>query len=352
MSHFFNRNKPIWDELDQLVQQARRSPKSMTPEELSRLDLLYRRTTIHLAQVSTRSTDRQLQQYLNNLASAAHSVIYLPPRQSMFHGAWQFANEGFARLIVRNWRYHLASAVLLMAGALLAFFASLSDPVAAYALMPSADPRQPGASREQLLEVLRSGREQGSGEKFFFASFLFTHNLKVGILALGLGVLAAVPTVFLMIFNGMILGSFVAIHYRAGITTEMWAWILPHGVTELGAIILCGGVGLRLGQAVISPGLLSRTESLRRAGIEAGAMAIGVGGMLIAAAVIESYLRQSHLSTNARLGFAAASALFWVLYLTHGAIREGRSRRREELLAATPVDTDRLFMASAAAAAR
>jgi uncharacterized membrane protein SpoIIM required for sporulation len=345
MSHFFSHNKPIWDELDQLVQRARRSPKSLTSDELSRLDSLYRRTTIHLAQATTRSTDRQLQQYLNNLASAAHSVIYLPPRQPMFRGAWQFANEGFARLIVRNWRYHLASAILLIAGALLAFFASVADPVAAYALMPPGDPRQPGASREQLLEVLRSGREQGGGHKFAFASFLFTHNLKVGILALGLGVLAAVPTVFLMIFNGMILGSFVAIHYRAGITTEMWAWILPHGVTEIGAIILCGGVGVRLGQAVISPGLLSRTESLRRAGLEAGAMAIGVAGMLVAAAVIESYLRQSHLSTNARLAFAAGSAIFWALYLAHGAIRERRSRQREAMLAALPAD-DGLFTAA------
>ncbi|QDT74607.1 stage II sporulation protein M [Lacipirellula limnantheis] len=347
MSHFFTRNKPIWDELDQLVQRARRSPKSLSPEELSRLDSLYRRTTIHLAQVSTRSSDRQLQQYLNNLASAAHSIIYLPPRQSIFQGAWQFANEGFARLIMRNWRYHLASAMLLLSGALLAFFASLSDPVAAYALMPMEDPRQPGASREQLLEVLRSGREQGGGEKFFFASFLFTHNLKIGILALGLGALAAVPTVFLMVFNGMLIGSFVAIHYRAGLTTEMWAWILPHGVTEIGAIILCGGVGLRLGQAVISPGLLSRMESLRRAGVEAGATAIGVAGMLLAAAIIESFLRQSHLPTNARLAFAAATAIFWALYLLHGAIRERQCRRREDLLAGTPALDDRLFVTSA-----
>jgi hypothetical protein len=89
---------------------------------------------------------------------------------------------------------------------------------------------------------------------------------------------------------------------------------------------------------------------LRRAGIEAGAMAIGVAGMLVAAAVIESFLRQSHLSTNARLGFAAGSALFWVLYLVHGAVRERRSRQREMLLGAAPNGDDLLFVASAAGA--
>ncbi|BBO34686.1 stage II sporulation protein M [Lacipirellula parvula] len=344
MSHFYARNKPLWDELDQLVQRARRSPRDLEPAELERLDVLYRRVAVHVAQAGTRSSDRQLQQYLNGLASAAHSVIYLPPQQSMFRGAWTFVNEGFARLIVRNWRFHAASAALLIAGALLAFFASLSDPVAAYALMPAGDPRQPGASRDQLIEVLRSGREKGGGDKFVFASFLFSHNLKVGIMALGLGVLAAVPTIFLMILNGMILGSFIAVHYRAGLTTEMWAWILPHGITEMGAIILCGGIGLKLGQAVVSPRMLTRTESLRRAGIEAGAMTIGVAGMLVAAASIESFLRQSHLSTDGRLVFAAASGVFWILYLAHGAIRERRSRWREEMLALSAEDLASAFL--------
>ena len=126
-----------------------------------------------------------------------------------------------------------------------------------------------------------------------------------------------------MIYNGMILGVFVAIHQQAGIDAELWAWILPHGVTEIGAIVLCGGVGLMLGRAVVAPGLLTRTEALQQAGITS----LGVAGMLFAAAIIESYLRQSHLSTSARLIFAAGSALFWVLFLVHGFLRERAANR-------------------------
>ncbi len=322
MSDFVSRNKPVWDQLEALVKRARKSMRRMTLEDLTRLDVLYRRTTIHLSQVATRSTDARLKQYLNGLVTSAHSLIYLPPRQSIWQGALTFAFEGFARLIARNWRFHLISTTLMLGGALLAYFASIHDPLAAYALMPADDVRQPGSTPEQLLEVLRSGRDQGGGEKFMFASFLFQHNLKVGILALGTGVLAAVPTVLLMVFNGMILGSFAAIHHQAGIYSEFWAWILPHGVTELGAIVLCGGLGLMLGRSVVSPGLLSRSESLRRAGVEAGATCLGVAAMLIAAAIIESYVRQSHLSTAARLTFAGATAVFWALYIVHGFVRE------------------------------
>lgn len=334
MSGFVARNKPVWDQLEHLIARYRKSKRSLSPEELRQLDVLYRQTTIHLSQVSTRSPDQSLENYLNSLVSAAHGLIYLPPRRSMWLGLVTFLREGLARSIARNWKFHAVSAALVTLGGLLAYFASMQDPQAAYALMPQGDVRQPGASKEQLLQVLRSGRDQGGGSKFFFASFLFSHNLKVGILALGLGVLAAIPTVLLMVFNGMLLGSFAAIHHQAGITTEFWAWILPHGVSEIGAIVLCGGCGLMLGKAVVSPGIVSRTESLRRAGIESGIICLGVTLMLVAAAIIESYLRQSHLSSAARLSFAGATALFWIAYLYLGFVREKADQRSKAALAA------------------
>jgi uncharacterized membrane protein SpoIIM required for sporulation len=326
MSGFVTRNKPAWDELERLVNKARKSMRRMTPEERSRLDVLYRRTTIHLSQVATRTSDRRLTRYLNDLTAAAHGLIYLPPKKSLFEGIGGLI-ESFARSLARHWKHHAISAALLLGGALLAYFAAMADPLAAYALWPRSDPRQPGSTHEQLLEFLRHGRNQAGGTKFLFASFLFSHNLKVGLLSMATGVLAAIPTVLLMIYNGMILGVFVAIHRQAGIDAELWAWILPHGITELGAIILCGGAGLMLGQAVVAPGLSTRTEALSRAGQETGITCIGVAGMLCFAAVIESYLRQSHLSTTARLLFAAGSAVFWTLFIVYGYVREQAASR-------------------------
>ncbi len=216
----------------------------------------------------------------------------------------------------------------MVGGALVGYFAATADPVLAHALWPAVDERQPGSTPEQLLHHLREGRDGSGGEKFFFASFLFQHNLKVAVLAMATGILASVPTVFLMIFNGMLLGVFAAIHHQAGIRSEMWAWILPHGVTEIGAIVLCGGVGLMLGQAVVRPGMLSRTESLRAAGREAGRICLGAAAMLVLAAIIESYVRQSHWSTETRLIFATGTAVFWMLYIVYGFYRERQEQRR------------------------
>jgi uncharacterized membrane protein SpoIIM required for sporulation len=322
MSDFVTRNLPEWTELEGLLKRGRRSIGRLTPDELNRLDVLYRRVTIHLAQVRTRTRDERLAAYLNGLAARAHSLIYLPPRQGVFRNMAAFAAQGFAECVARNWRFHLTSALLMLVGAVLAYHAATRDILATYAMLPAGEIRQPGATSERLQEILRSGRDQPEGFKAIFASFLFTHNLQVGIVAMGLGVLAAVPTVLLLLFNGMILGAFIAVHVQAGLGREMWAWILPHGVTELSAICLCGGCGLMLGRAVVSPGLKTRTQCLIDAGRETARTVVGVAALLGIAAISESYVRQSQFSTNARFLYAGVMALIWALYLANGFFRE------------------------------
>ncbi|MCA8985353.1 MAG: stage II sporulation protein M [Planctomycetaceae bacterium] len=322
MSNFIGRYKKDWEELESLIRRGQKSVRRLTPEQRERLDVLYRRTTVHLARVSTLTQDQALITYLNGLTASAHSLLYLAPRGNIWGNAVHFVSEGFPRAIARQGRAHALSALLLLGGAMIGYLAASSDPLTMHALWPAGDTRQPGSTAEQLTAHLRAGREEGGGFKFFFASFLFQHNLKVALLAMATGVLASVPTVFLMILNGMLLGVFVAIHHQVGIQAELWAWLLPHGITEIGAIMLCGGVGLMLGQAVVHPGRQSRRAALLHAGRESIQICLGVAGMLFAAAIIESYVRQSHWSTNQRLLFAAATALFWAVYIAHGARRE------------------------------
>ena len=342
MADYISRHRKEWQELERLVKRARRSVRRLTPEEVNRLDVLYRRTAVQLAQVGTRTRDRGLVRYLNDLTAAAHSIIYLPVRRITARAALGFVAEGFPRAVARTLPCHVVAALLLVLGALLAYFAVRQDPAAAYALLPAGEFRQPGMTSEQLEEILGHGRDTGGGFKFLFASFLFSHNLKVGLLALATGVLAAVPTVVLLVYNGTILGALTSVYHGSGIYAEYWAWILPHGVSEISAIVLCGGVGLLLGRSVIGgtvPGTFCakhpkgrsgkrflapspRGESLRRAGREAARICLGVAGMLVFAAIVESYLRQSHLPTWARFVFAGATLVFWVAYFANGMIRE------------------------------
>lgn len=84
-----------------------------------------------------------------------------------------------------------------------------------------------------------------------------------------------------------------------------------------------------LGQAVVHPGHHSRKQALVIAGRQAVQTCIGVAGMLLAAAFIESYVRQSHMTTVERFLFAGGTALFWAAYITYGAVCEFRGRTVE-----------------------
>ncbi len=326
MSDYFLKCKKEWSELESLLIKGRKRFRRLSARDIERLDLLYRRTTIHLAQVQTRMRDPKLAEYLNSLVIAAHSYIYTPPRKSAASKFGLFLKEGFSRAVIRTGRYHLASALLMILGIAIGYFSGMNDVRVIYAVMPVMEQRLPGTPREELMEYLHSGRDTGGGEKTFFASFLFTHNFKVGVLALSAGALAAIPTIFLMFYNGLILGAFTAMHHRVDIYADYWAWILPHGVTELFAIVLCGGIGLQLGVAVVRAGRMSRNCNMRRVGLEAGRVCLGVGVMLFIAALIESFLRQSHLSNASRFLFTAAISVAWFLYFLLGFIREQQAK--------------------------
>lgn len=330
MNDYILKNRKAWQELEVLLAKAKggRGLSRMRPEEISRMDALYRRTAVHLAQVSTRTQDRQLIRYLNDLTAAAHAIIYLPPKRSVFRNALGYLALGFSRAVVRNWRFMAISALLMGLGGLAGYLVALADPVATYAILPASEERHVGADPALLQKYLVSGRDAVQGEKFIFSSQLFDNNFRVSLLAASSGALACVPTIFIMLFNGMLVGVMSAAYHDAGLAWEWWAWILPHGVTELSAIILSGGVGLMLGWAIIAPGWQSRGARLRAVGREAAGIFVGVGVMLIFAAIVESFLRQSNLSNPTRHVFAAGTWIFWFMYFWNGVVQERKAKKR------------------------
>ena len=67
-----------------------------------------------------------------------------------------------------------------------------------------------------------------------------------------------IPVFYLLFSNGVMLGAMSALYHSRGMALDWWGWILPHGVTELLAIVLCGAAGLVQGQAVVFPGRRTR----------------------------------------------------------------------------------------------
>jgi uncharacterized membrane protein SpoIIM required for sporulation len=133
-----------------------------------------------------------------------------------------------------------------------------------------------------------------------------------------------VPTALLLIYNGAILGAFVALFFERGLGFEVLGWLLIHGVTELFAIVLAGAAGFTIGGAVAFPGARSRVASAREAGKRAATIAMGCVVMLFLAALLEGFARQMINSDAVRYTIAATSLLLWLSYFHAG----GRRRER------------------------
>src|SRR5206468_7313483 len=126
-----------------------------------------------------------------------------------------------------------------------------SDPSWFYSMIPEgmADGRDPSASAEFLRSTLYTDKTK-DGWLGAFATFLFTHNSQIAIFSFALGFAFAVPTVLLILYNGLMLGAFVAVFVPKGLGWNLGGWLIIHGTTEIFAIILAGAAGFRIGTAI------------------------------------------------------------------------------------------------------
>jgi len=339
--------------------------------EVEELGRLYRAATTHLALLRSFGASTRRRDHLNALVSRGHALIYGQAPKGRGRGALRLHLLAFPGTVRRTLRYHLFAFVLLAMGGLYGFQGAAADPDWALEFIGKGDDRTPYATRDELFDALRSGQPEsrrragtgdassgeassdesatgdeasslegdravGIGQKAFFAAYLWKHNTSVALGSFFAGFLAGIPTVFAILMNGILLGSYTQTFHGHGLAYEWWAWILPHGVTELLALVLLAGGGLWIGHIVVAPGERSRAQAFRTARGDMMRLLVFAFLMCLAAAVIESFLRQSGLGDPARYAFAAMSAVFWALYL--GLVRPSGEDVRRALAPRTAVE--------------
>ncbi len=326
-AQFRRERERAWHELERLVAEAeRRGAERLSAESLARLPVLYRAAVSSLSVARAISLDANLLEYLEALTARAYLVVY-GVRRGWSEAVRAFFAEAFPAG-VRALSGALVVAVLAtLLGGALGFALVRGDPEAYYALVPDglAAGRGPASSREQLHAALYDDGSGGVAHEAF-ASFLFSHNTTVALLAFALGLLGGLPTLLLLLANGLVLGAFLEIHAARGLAADFLAWVLPHGVPELGAVVLCGAAGLALARALVLPGERSRTDALLVAGRSAGSVVLGSVVLLFAAGLIEGIFRQRVQSIGARWLVAALGAALLTLWIA-APWRRGRAGR-------------------------
>lgn len=303
-----------WRRLERLMEKAESGASGkLTDEEILAIPVLYRSTLSALSVARETSLDLGLISYLETLSARAYFFVY-GSRSTLQERLSRFFTSDWPAAVRELWRETLISGAMMLLGAIAAAWLVGHDPEWFYAFVPAdmAGGRDPGASTETLRATL-DGTQDSAGLSAF-ATYLFTHNAQVGILAFALGFAFCVPSALLMLYNGATLGAFVMLFASRGLGVEVGGWLMIHGVTELFAVILAGAAGLKIGWAVAFPGERHRLEAAAEAGRSAGIVMGGVVIMLLVAGALEGFGRQLIVDTGARYAIGTITGLIWAAY--------------------------------------
>jgi uncharacterized membrane protein SpoIIM required for sporulation len=312
-SRFRAAHEADWGRLDELVTRIeKKSIRALSDEDILALPLLYRTTLSSLAVARDTSLDRGLIVYLEQLCTRAYFQIY-----GVQTSAWRqlgiFFARGWPQAVQSLWRETLICVLLTIASAAVAFLLVRGDPGWFYGIIPEglAAGRDPSASAESLRATLYDRQDD---LLVTFATYLFTHNSQIAIFAFALGFAFAVPTVLLILYNGLMLGAFFAVFAAKGLTWNLAGWLAIHGTTELLAINIAGAAGMRIGTAIAFPGRDSRTEAAVRAGRPAALAMAGTVVMLAVAGLLEGVGRQTIVDDSSRYLIGAIMLAGWLVY--------------------------------------
>ncbi len=285
--------------LDRLDARDRKAATEFAP--------LYRRICQDLALARDRHFSQELVERLNRLALRGHEHLYRA-RTPRLRQLADFVARDFPRAVRSEWPLLLITSLLFYgaAGALVGLLAWRPELV--YSFLDPASV----ASLEQMYgpDAERVGVPRDAAEDVLMFGFYIWNNISIAFRTFAAGLVFGVGTLLIVMINSLYLGASAGHLLNVESATRLFGFVIAHGAFELTAMLLSGVAGMRLGLALLAPGLRSRRQALRDGARAALPVVYGAGVMLVIAAGIEAFWSARPLPVG--LKFAVGVAL-WLL---------------------------------------
>lgn len=308
-SAFIAKNTTVWKALESALK-----TQAVSLHDIEVRTGLYRTVSGHLNYAQTYYPQSTLCSYLGQLVSDAHAAIYSHTQK---RSIWRYLTASLPAKLRKNGPYILTSTAMFLLAVLVSFAVTVSRPSYASAFLPA---EYAGITPESI----QSGDTGGEWSGAIMSNYIMVNNIRVSVLALGLGLTFGIGTAYVLITNGLMLGGLAGLYFLAGRSLLFWSLILPHGVLELTAICMAGGAGLRIGYSLIRPGLYRHRDALLLSARGALGPMVLAAVLLVIAAFIEGFFTPSDISETGKLIFAAFTALPLIFYLRLGRPRKNR----------------------------
>lgn len=275
---FLHSNKSRWEEFEQLIN----VDYQVNPDKLSDL---YVCLTDDLAYARTYFPGSRTEQYLNHLTSRVHQMIFRSQPVNR-NGIVRFWINDYP-LIVYSCRKEIFISIAVFVVAVLIGYVSnkydqefvriiLGD---SYVNMTLAniDKGDPMAVYKSMNQV----------NMFLGISM---NNIYVSFLAFVFGIFTAFGSGFILLQNGIMLGTFQGFLIQKGLFLESVSTIWIHGTIEIFAITVAGAAGIAMGNSFVFPGTYTRLHSFRMGTLKGIKLVTGLIPFFIAAAFLEGFV--------------------------------------------------------------
>lgn len=227
----------------------------------------------------------KITQYLNSEASKQYLAIYKTKKQST-NRFWQLLKEDIPLLMAKHQRLFLISFLLFVVFVTIGFFSASKDESFVRGILGDqyVDMTEKNISEGKPFGVYDNGNE--------VLSFLgiFVNNIRVALYEFAGGILLGIPTIYILIYNAIMVGAFEQMFFSQGLGTESLLTIMIHGTIELSTFVVAATSGLVLARSWLFPGNQTRLNALKKGAKEGLIIAISNFPMLLLAGFFEGFL--------------------------------------------------------------
>ncbi|SHF56632.1 Uncharacterized membrane protein SpoIIM, required for sporulation [Salegentibacter echinorum] len=249
---FVKQNKNKWLKFESLLQ----NKNKLQPQKLSDI---YIEISDHLSYSKTFYPKSNTTVYLNQLAASAHQRIYRNKKESK-NRVITFYTKEFPLFFYKFQKQLLLAFLIFALFSAAGAFSAASDHTFVRSILGDA---YVNMTLQNIAEGDPMAVYKKMAETDMFLGITI-NNIRVALIAFSLGLLAGLGTVFVLMQNAVMLGSFQYFFYDKGLLWESARTIWIHGTIEISVIIIAGCAGLVVGRSMLFPGTYKRLTSFTK----------------------------------------------------------------------------------------
>lgn len=304
---FLQQNAPRWEQIETSLQNKE---TNLSADELGDLFI---HLSNDLAYAKTNYPKSKTTQYLNELTLKIHQLIYKNKKEptKRWYTFWVYE---VPEILYENRRCILYSFLFFFVSFLIGMLSAANDSTFVNLIL--------GDEYVQMTKTnIKNGdpmavyKKMSQTEMFLYITF---NNVRVAFNTFILGIALSVGTVFILFYNGVMVGAFQYFFFEFGVLKQSLLTIWIHGTLEMSSIIMAGAAGLIMGNSILFPGTYSRLTSFKMGAIKGLKVVMALVPIFIVAGFLEGFVtRHTNMPLWLSLFIIFGSLIFVLFYFIY-----------------------------------